>query len=64
MAMHPAYQQIIGMGREAVPLILRDLQRRPDHWCWALAHITGEDPVPAEVAEAWLDWGRQNSHIG
>lgn len=68
--MHPSYQQIIGMGSEAVPLILKDLQQQPDHWFWALAHITGEDPVPeekrgrlGEMAEAWLNWGRRNGHI-
>ena len=30
-AMHPAYQQIIGMGPEVVPLLLRELEREPDH---------------------------------
>ena len=41
-AMHPAYQRIIGMGPAAVPLILRELEQRPDHWFWALTAITGE----------------------
>jgi len=65
MAMHPAYQQIIGMGPEAVPLLLRELERRPDHWFWALKAITGVDPVPPnqkgkldEMAKAWVQWGR------
>ena len=66
MAMHPAYQQIIGMGREVVPLILRELEREPDHWFWALKAITGEDPVPEQhrgrvraMADAWIRWGRE-----
>lgn len=66
MAMHPAYQQIIGLGREAVPLILRELEREPDHWFWALKAITGVDPVESarkgrvrEMALAWLRWGRE-----
>src|SRR5947209_7891445 len=46
MATHPAYQQLIGMGKEALPLILDELRREPDHWFWALKAITGEDPVP------------------
>src|ERR1700687_4065288 len=46
MVMHPAYQQIIGMGREALPFLLAELRRKPDHWFWALKAITGEDPVP------------------
>jgi hypothetical protein len=28
---HPAYQQIIAMGRPVVPLILRELEQQPDH---------------------------------
>lgn len=66
MAMHPAYQQIIGLGRDAVPHLLRELQREPDHWFWALKAITGVDPVEPrqrgqirEMAEAWLRWARE-----
>jgi hypothetical protein len=66
-AMHPAYQEIIGLGRDAVPLILRELKRRPDHWFWALRAITGEDPIEPnqcgrvlQMAEAWLRWGREH----
>jgi hypothetical protein len=67
-AMHPAYQRIIGMGDEAVPLILRRLQREPRQWFWALTAITGEDPAGGtqtaeEAAEAWLDWGRARGLI-
>lgn len=63
-AMHPAYQRIIGMGWMAVPLILRELQRQPDHWLWALRAITGEEPAGREqtlasAGEAWLRWGRE-----
>jgi hypothetical protein len=66
MAMHPAYQQIIGLGQDAVPLLLSELQREPDHWFWALKAITGVDPVEPrqrgqlrEMAEAWLRWARE-----
>jgi hypothetical protein len=66
---NPAYQQIIGMGDKAVPLILSELRREltdgdPDDWFVALWAITGENPVPEEsrgvleeMAKAWLDWG-------
>ncbi len=61
--MHPAYQQIIGMGDRALPLIFKDLRREPDHWFWALQAITGENPVSEQNAgdlEAmtgdWLVW--------
>jgi hypothetical protein len=66
IAMNPAYQQIIGMGPAAVPLILRELEKRPDHWFWALKAITGADPVKPEhlgrlpqMALAWIEWGKE-----
>ncbi len=67
MVMHPAYQQIIGMGKEVLPLLLAELRRKPDHWFWALKAITREDPVAAadrgkvrRMAEAWLDWAEHH----
>ena len=71
IALHSAYQRIIGMGDPALPLILQELQRDPHHWFWALRAITGEDPVPsdsqgevAEMASAWVRWGRERGIIG
>lgn len=62
--MHPAYQEIVGMGAEALPLILHDLQENSGQWYWALKAISGEDPVrPRDrgnvrsMKAAWLDWG-------
>jgi len=68
MAMHPAYQRIIGMGRPALPFILKELQQRGDHWLWALFAITGEDPASPdatfhEAVQAWLEWGRQKGYL-
>jgi hypothetical protein len=69
MAIHPAYQQIIGMGPAVVPYILADLKSKPDHWFWALRAITGGDPVLPEhrgrirqMADDWLVWGRQQGY--
>lgn len=65
IAMHPAYQSIIGMGERALPFILEELKRTPGHWFWALSAITNESPVPVEargnmraMADAWLRWGK------
>jgi len=65
IAMLKPYQQIIGMGKPAVPLILKELEREPDQWFWALEAITGENPVPKEaagkvqqMAQSWIDWGK------
>jgi hypothetical protein len=68
MAMHPAYQKIIGMGKQVIPLILRELRERGGHWLWALHVITDEDPAPvdatfAEAVQAWLRWGRSKNYI-
>ena len=70
MAMLQPYQNIIGLGQPAVPLILQELQREPDHWFWALEAITQENPVPpeaagrvAKMAEAWIAWGKQQGYL-
>ncbi len=69
MAVHPAYQQIIGMGPIVVPFILAELSISPDHWFWALSAITGDDPIRQEhrgriqkMAEDWIEWGRQQGY--
>ena len=71
ISMNPAYQQIIGMGQIAIPFILSELKKKPDHWFWALKSITGEDPVLQEqrgrlkeMAGAWLKWGKGKGYIG
>jgi hypothetical protein len=68
MAMHPAYQQIVGMGHDALPFILRELEKTRGHWLWALYAINGEDIAPEgstfdEAVDAWLEWGRTHNHI-
>ena len=70
IAEHRAYQEIIGMGRDAIPFILRDLEVSPSQWFWALRAIAGESPVRPEdrgdvdaMTAAWFDWGRRNFYI-
>ena len=65
-----SYQQIIGLGRPALPLILQELERETDHWFWALEAISGENPVPADqagqiesMAKAWIHWGRKQGLV-
>jgi hypothetical protein len=67
-AMHPCYQRIIGLGLQAIPLILQELQERPADWFWALNAITGEDPVHEDdnfdqATQAWLDWGKSKGYL-
>ena len=70
MVMLPSYQQIIGLGEQALPFILLELQQSPDHWFWALRAITGEDPVPPEergnvaaMRRSWLRWGAERGYV-
>ena len=74
MAMLPPYQSIIGMGEEAIPLILAQLKSEgdePDQWFWALAAITGANPISAEdkgnfakMAQAWFNWAEDAGYAG
>jgi hypothetical protein len=70
MALLKPYQRIIGMGLDAVPLILEELQREPDQWFWALEAITEENPVTKEsagivrrMAQTWSEWGKQRGFV-
>ncbi len=68
-ALHPSYQQIIGMGEKVLPLILRELEDKPLYWFWAVKAITQTDPVPAQdkgkiqkMKDAWLRWARDEGY--
>ena len=70
IAEHSAYQQIIGMGSVAIPMILRDLNEAAAHWYWALRSIARESPIRPEdrgnidaMRAAWLDWGERHQYI-
>ena len=70
IAMHPSYQQIIGLGEPALPLIFQELCREPDHWFWALQAITGENPIHEENAgdlaamtNDWLSWAKMHGYL-
>lgn len=69
-SVHYAYQRIIGMGNDALPFILKDLERQPGHWFWALSAITGENPIKEEdagimknMAASWVEWGRKRGYL-
>jgi hypothetical protein len=74
MATLRPYQNIIGMGEEAIPLILAELKSEgdePDQWFWALGAITGANPVSpedqgnfAKMAQAWFKWAEDEGHAG
>ena|SRR6266576_2465133 len=68
--LHNDYQSILGMGKPAIPLILKRLQRSGGNWFWALRHISREEEDPAKDAKdiqaailAWIEWGRRNHYL-
>lgn len=70
IARHPSHKAIVSMGRAAVGLLLRDLQRSGGYWFTALYEITKESPVPStdsghvpKMIDAWLKWGKQHGYI-
>jgi hypothetical protein len=65
---NPAYQRIIGMGKQALPFIFKELSQKRDHWVWALRAITGEDVSRdcnsfKEAVEVWIKWGKKKGYL-
>jgi hypothetical protein len=61
---HPAYQQVIGLGPPVVPLLIEDMEAGNEDWHWALAAITRANPASAaqslvEATEAWIAWWKR-----
>ena len=71
IAKHPSYRRIIEMGKPAIPLILNDLKKEPNHWFLALSTIANDAPKVVErdkgkmkaVSEAWIEWGKGKGYI-
>jgi hypothetical protein len=63
------YLRIIRMGDQAIPLILRELERESAPWFVALMAITGIDSVGRnspgnfdKMADAWIQWGKEHGY--
>lgn len=66
--MNRSYLEIIGLGRPALPLLLRELRERPTYWFLALSSIARENPVRPgatfdEAVNDWLAWSRARALI-
>ncbi len=71
MSMLTPYQNIIGMGLDAIPLIIAELKSEgddPDQWFWALMSIcdTNQPRIKPEdqgnyrkMSQAWLEWAEK-----
>ena len=71
-AMHFAYQQIIGMGEAALPLIFRELRETTSDWFWALRAIARDKAPKIQpedrgrvrlITEIWLKWGKDHGYV-
>jgi hypothetical protein len=65
---HQSYQAILVLKDDVVPLILKELQRRPDWWFEALEVLTQQNPVPLnasfeEAVNSWIDWGKRTNRL-
>lgn len=66
---HPAYQQIIGMGPDVLALVFGELRGKGGFWFWALRALTGENPVPESakgrfdlIRAAWIRWAEARGY--
>ena len=69
-SVHPLYQRIIGLGPQAVPLVLERMRDEGGgHWNWALEALTGRSVQSvltgniATIASEWVAWGRQEGLV-
>ena len=66
-----AYLEIIQMGPDVVPFMLKDLQQNGGHWFEALHLLTKQSPVVdqkyagniKELTQLWLNWGFSNKYL-
>jgi hypothetical protein len=63
-----AYQRIMAMGRDALPWIFSELQRKPRHWFYALEKIVGHDVAAGaenfgKARAVWLKWAHDENYI-
>jgi len=67
---HHSYQTILTLGKDAIPLILCEMQQRPDRWFEALKALTKGMENPAqnaktfnEAVSCWIEWGKDRRLI-
>lgn len=68
MIQHPAHLAIIGLGPDALPLLLEDLRDNGNEWFWALRAVVRSDAADGlesfeDARQAWIEWGRQRHLI-
>ena len=70
---HPAMQEIIKMGKPALPFIFREIEGGASDWYYAIRQITGEEPqsiakedagVVEVLSAKYLQWGKEKGYTG
>jgi orotate phosphoribosyltransferase len=71
MAM-PQFRRVAELGEAGLPLLLREIDRRPGLIVWAAPHMRPDDadPVPREdwgkidrMCRSWVEWGKRTGVI-
>lgn len=64
---HAAFMQIVGMGPDVIPILLRRLHEGDGDWIVAMKYVTGQRVTTPEmrgnfraIRDAWLRWGLEN----
>ena len=65
---HPAYMRIMALGKQGIPLVLREMRKSQDDWFYALKFMAGEDAAKGvkdfdAAKAAWTQWGYQHNYI-
>jgi hypothetical protein len=70
ISLHPSYQQIIGIGKKVIPLLITRLDKTPNFWFKALESITGRNPIPKQdrgylnkEKAHWKNWAKENDYV-
>ena len=66
---HCSYLEILAIGKDVIPIMLKDLQVNRRHWFSALSYLTGVNPINPlcagkvnEMIDCWINWGRNNGY--
>lgn len=67
---HPAYRQLVKLGRPAIPYIIEKYREDDLPWGFVLDEITGlkviQDPnhfSPLEVKRFWMEWWKKQQTV-
>jgi len=70
ISLHSSYQQIIGIGKKVIPLLITRLDKTPNFWFKALESITGRNLIPKQdrgylnkEKAHWKNWAKENDYV-